>query len=154
MGQLEMLRAWRAEGQGEFPYPLYPEPGGLLPWGGIRGGGYAFWLTGPGEPGEWLVVIASQRCDRWDRFDGTVCEFLTGVAAARYDASGFTEGPIRVRIDASGNPHVAAQPIALASRPVFEPDSELVDVPQEPAVPPADFWPTHLPPRRGSAADQ
>jgi hypothetical protein len=31
MRQLETLRTWRAEGRGQFPYPLYPEPGGLLP---------------------------------------------------------------------------------------------------------------------------
>ena len=47
------------------PYPVYPEPGGLLPWGGIRDGGYAFWLTGPGEPVGWPVVLASEKCGHW-----------------------------------------------------------------------------------------
>jgi hypothetical protein len=148
-GQMETLREWRAAGQGQFPYPLYPEPGGLLPWGDIGGGGYAFWLTGPAEPEDWPVVIASQQCDHWDRFDGTVCEFLTEVAAARYDASGFTEGPITVTIDRSGNRTVSAPPVELAIRPVFEPDSEPADVPPVPEVPPADFWATWARPGAG-----
>lgn len=100
-GQLETLRGWRAEGHG------------LLPWGAVREGGFAFWLKEPADdPDSWPVVAASQECDYWDRFDGTVCEFLTEVVAAHYDASGFTEGPIRVVIDESGV-HKTAQPIIL-----------------------------------------
>lgn len=136
-GQLENLREWRSAGHGQFPHPFYPEPRGLLPWGSIRGGGYAFWLTSRADPLGWPVVIASQQCDHWDRFDGTVCEFLTEVAAARYDASGFTEGPYHVVIDERGSRKISAPPIDLASRPVFEPDSEPSDELAVPEDPPA-----------------
>jgi len=91
--QLENWRHWRAERHGQFPYPIFPEPGGLLPWGDIRGGGVAFWLTERADPDGWPVVVTSHECEYWDRFDGTVCEFPIGIAAGRYDANGFTEGP-------------------------------------------------------------
>ena len=143
-GQVETLRRWRAQGDDMVPYPVYPESGGLLPWGGIRDGGYAFWLTGPGEPEGWPVVLASEKCGHWERFDGTVCEFLTEVAAARYDASAFTAGPVRGVVYASGEQVVTAPPVILASRPVFEPDSKPPGVPPRSAVPPADFWPIKL----------
>ena len=147
MSQLETLRAWRAEGHGEFPYPLYPEPGGLLPWGAVRAGGYGFWLTDPSDaPEGWPVVTASQQCDHWARFDGTLCEFLIEVAAGRYDASRFTEGPVRVMIEQIGPPSRIAQPIVLAERPVFEPDS--VPVPDSHGPRPSgtqlDFWQVRL----------
>jgi hypothetical protein len=140
MRQLETLRAWRAEGQGRFPYPLYPEPGGLLPWGAIVAGGYAFWLTEPaGDPDGWPVVIASQDCDVWARFGGPVAAFLVEVAAARYDPGGFTEGPVQVVFDESGE-HKTAQPVILAERPVFERDQPPPPPPQPHRVPDADFW--------------
>ncbi len=147
MSQLETLRTWRAEGHGRFPYPLFPEPGGLLPWGAVREAGYGFWLTDPsGSPEKWPVVTASQQCEHWDLFDGTLCEFLTEVAAGRYDASRFSEGPVRVMMNPSGPPTRTAQPIILSERPVFEPDS--VPVPdsqgQRASETRPDFWQTRL----------
>jgi hypothetical protein len=144
MEQLETLREWRAAGHGSFPYPIYPEPGGLLPWGAVREGGYAFWLTEPAaDPDGWPVVVVSQECDYWDRFDGSVCEFLSTVATARYDARGFTERPLKVVIDPFGV-RQAGQPITLADRPVFEPDS----IPSDEELPARgtqpDFWLTRL----------
>lgn len=147
MSQLETLRAWRAEGHDQFPYLLYPEPGGLLPWGAVRAGGYGFWLTDPsGAPENWPVVTASQQCDHWARFDGTLCEFLTEVAAGRYDASQFTEGPVRVMMNPSGPLIRTAQPIVLSERPVFEPDSVPVPDPQGQRASGTrpDFWQARL----------
>jgi hypothetical protein len=123
VSQMEMLRVWHADGQIKFPYPLYPVSGGLLLWGSLRGGGYAFWLTGAEDPNDWTVVIASQRCGHWEHFDGNVSDFLAEVVEARYDATGFSDGPFRVVTDAGGNTRVSAPPIVLAERPVFEPDS-------------------------------
>jgi hypothetical protein len=129
-GDLESIRELRAAGEGMFPYPIFPEPGGVLPWGHIRSPGQAFWLTGPGDPDKWPVVVATEMCDYWDRFDGTVCEFLIEVAAGHYDASQFTDGPAV---------------IDLATRPVFEPDPVLPPVLEGPPPGPvADFWPQHL----------
>jgi hypothetical protein len=112
---LEAMREYRATGEAVFPYPLFPEPGGLLPWGYISAPGRAMWLTGPADPQEWPVVVATEECDYWDLFDGTACEFLTAVATARYDASGFIEG---ATIDEQGVRH-PMRPIDLSAQPVF-----------------------------------
>ena len=63
-GEMAPLREWRTELK--VPYPIYPEPGGLLRWGSIRQGGHAFWLTDPAEePENWPVVIASDGYEAW-----------------------------------------------------------------------------------------
>jgi hypothetical protein len=69
---------------------------------------------------------------------------LTQVAAARFDASAFTAGPVSGVVYASGEQEVTEPPVILASRPVFEPDSTPPEVPARSAVPPADYWLTRL----------
>ncbi|GIF67475.1 hypothetical protein Ais01nite_55100 [Asanoa ishikariensis] len=51
----------------DFPYPLHPEPGGLLPWAGTGNGVQLCWLT-EGDPDAWPVVVFdfALRCDRYD----------------------------------------------------------------------------------------
>ena len=117
-----------------FPYPLFPEPGGLLTWGYIATSGRAMWLTGSRDPDEWPVVAATEECDYWDRFDGTACEFLIAVATARYDASGFIQG---ATIDAQGV-RLPMRPMDLSEQPVFVRSSP-PPVPEPPPVPPTDF---------------
>jgi hypothetical protein len=43
-----------------FPYPYFPAPGGLLPWGNDENGNDYFWLT-EGPPHTWLVVQDENR---------------------------------------------------------------------------------------------
>jgi hypothetical protein len=88
--QLDHLRQVRATGESSFPFPVFPEPGGVLPWGSIGSPGLAFWLTEADDPDGWPVIAAGSH-DYWDRFDGPACEFLAEVAAGRYDASGFPD---------------------------------------------------------------
>ena len=38
------------------PFPIVPEPGGLLPLGGDSNGGYAFWLM-EGIPEDWPLIL-------------------------------------------------------------------------------------------------
>lgn len=122
--QMNMLRELREEGRTSFPYPVYPASGGVLLWGDVRGGGYAFWLTNSDSPSEWTVVIASQRFDHWEHFDGNISRFLAAVAGARYDASGFSDGPFQVTVDVDKNIETGAPPIVLGGRPVFEADPD------------------------------
>jgi hypothetical protein len=90
------------------------------------------------DPDDWPVIAATEEYDHWDRFDGTACEFLTEVAAGRYDASRFTEGPIRQVMDAT-EVHITAQPIDLAKRgPVFQADPPR-PVPRPPSGTRPDF---------------
>src|SRR5260370_22182566 len=41
------LRRWPEQGDDMVPYPVYPEPGGLLLWGGTSEGGNACGLAAP-----------------------------------------------------------------------------------------------------------
>ena len=133
--ELDYLREVRASGESPFPHPVFPEPGGVLPWGSIRSPGLAFWLTGPGDPDDWPVIAATDPGDHWERFDGPVCEFLTEVAAGRYDATGF---PDLYRENGE-------RWIDLATRPVFTPfpppRAPLQPVPDRPME---QFWPVLL----------
>jgi hypothetical protein len=142
-GQLDVMREWRAEGDAGFPYPIFPEPGGLLPWGEAVEGAMLFWLTGPGDPDSWPVITATAQWEHWERFDGTACEFLTEVAAGRYDTSHFCEGPVLQVMDAAES-HITAQPIELAGRgPVFTPDPPR-PAPAPPSGTRPDFWPRRV----------
>jgi hypothetical protein len=68
--------SFRDEAPDEFPYPLYPEPGGLLEWGGTGNGDRLCWLT-TGDPDEWPVVVWNL-CYYADRYDVRVVGFLHG----------------------------------------------------------------------------
>ena len=59
-----MLESYREGRDGwlveQCPFPIFPEPGGLLPAGGDTNGGSIFWIT-DGPPGEWSLVLYDWR---------------------------------------------------------------------------------------------
>ncbi len=59
---LGSIRESRAECPEDYPYPLYFEPGGILPWGVSDDGDYYFWLTG-GSPDQWTVVTVPRHAE-------------------------------------------------------------------------------------------
>ncbi|MGH3441419.1 MAG: SMI1/KNR4 family protein [Nitriliruptorales bacterium] len=67
-----------------FPYPIYPEDDGLLPWGDGPEGELFYWITSSPDPNEWPVVIADQTWTEWHSFSGTCCEFLLHVVHGQY----------------------------------------------------------------------
>jgi hypothetical protein len=54
------IRQLREEFPEDFPYPFYPEPGGLLEWASTGTGSRLCWLT-EGEPDGWPVVVWNLR---------------------------------------------------------------------------------------------
>jgi hypothetical protein len=68
----QMLRA--SEGA-RFPYSVFPDPAGLLPWGTDDNGNYYYWLT-RGEPDHWPVVVGAGRHAKWQQFDVSMTTFL------------------------------------------------------------------------------
>ncbi|MGP3988684.1 SMI1/KNR4 family protein [Streptomyces sp. 3N207] len=83
----ELLTAWgplREEHSEEFPFPLYPEPGGLLVWGLDSLGGVLCWLT-EGKPDEWEVVKWKQRDGEFHEWDCGAAEFLTAQIELRVE---------------------------------------------------------------------
>jgi hypothetical protein len=61
-----------------YPYPIYPERPGFLPWGSDDNGNYYGWLTeGPSD--RWPVLTNNMRGRGYRLFQGTMTEYLAGV---------------------------------------------------------------------------
>jgi hypothetical protein len=75
--QLDALRELKDEfGFEECPYPLYPEPEGLLPWGVTDNGDVLFWLT-DGIPENWPIIVNEGRVAVYERYDESMTSFLS-----------------------------------------------------------------------------
>ncbi|RSN60627.1 hypothetical protein DMH01_15130 [Amycolatopsis sp. WAC 04182] len=57
-------------------YHLYPEPGGLLPWGSDGQGGTFCWITDSGDPDRWRIAYHDQSADQWREHPGPVTQLL------------------------------------------------------------------------------
>ncbi|WP_157407770.1 hypothetical protein [Actinomadura atramentaria] len=79
---LDDLRVSRGEGNA-VPYPIFPEVGGLLPWGIGPGMTPIFWRTDDVDPNNWTVVVADSTFENWCAFAGGVAEFLTVLVNGR-----------------------------------------------------------------------
>lgn len=66
------------------PYQAYPDPGGLIGWGNTANGDVCCWKTGDADPSKWPVVVADSERVTWDRFEGTMTEFLVAVLTGRH----------------------------------------------------------------------
>lgn len=73
---LGYLRLRREDLPHHVPYALFPEPGGLLPWGVTDNNNFLFWLTA-GQPDEWQVVVTDN--EEWWTHRGSMRSFLAGV---------------------------------------------------------------------------
>ena len=88
-GWLDTWRAWRAAGRGTFPYPIFPEPGGLLPWATGPRMAPVFWLTGPDDPDHWPVILVDPGFQQWGRHPGPASAFLLDALTGRFDTTPF-----------------------------------------------------------------
>jgi hypothetical protein len=80
---LSTLRHWRETGR--LPYPIHPEPGGLLPWAGTGNGDTYYWLTEPrDEPDRWPVVIFDRGDLDWLRHPGPMSAFLADALERKF----------------------------------------------------------------------
>jgi hypothetical protein len=57
------------------PFPLFPEAGGIYPFGGTDNGDSLFWLAA-GSPSEWSIVVAESRAPEYEQFDMPTTVFL------------------------------------------------------------------------------
>ncbi|SHF13683.1 SMI1/KNR4 family protein [Streptoalloteichus hindustanus] len=60
-------------------YRLFPEPGGLLPWGDDLQGGMFFWLTQSANPDEWWTAYYNQSMDEWREHSGPMTKVILEV---------------------------------------------------------------------------
>lgn len=61
------------------PYPMWPDPGGLLPFGGTDDGDEFFWRM-RGLPDDWRVVIWDRGFGSFEELDCDLTDFLAGLA--------------------------------------------------------------------------
>lgn len=79
--RLDALRTLKEQGgEEECPYPLFPESGGLLPWGATDNGDVLFWLMTK-RPNNWPVVINESRGPMFEQYDETMTTFLAKLIA-------------------------------------------------------------------------
>jgi SMI1-KNR4 cell-wall len=72
---LEHEREMRSEFPDQFPFLVYPEPGGLFPWAGTDNGDTLYWLT-VGAPDSWQVVVRESRGPKHVVYPFGAAEFL------------------------------------------------------------------------------
>ncbi|MEU6743019.1 SMI1/KNR4 family protein [Streptosporangium sandarakinum] len=70
------------------PFPLYPESGGVYPWGSTDNGDYLLWLTGP-DPEQWTIVITDGKT--WWHYPGSLMDFLVGIMSRKVRCPLFPE---------------------------------------------------------------
>jgi len=79
----------REENASWIPYAVYPEPGGLLVWGGDDNGNGLYWLT-EGDPDKWPILVQSHGDDpseQWEQFDGPMTSFLAKAFTRQIEVS-------------------------------------------------------------------
>jgi len=68
------------------PYPLYPEPGGLLPWANTLDGDALFWNT-HGTPEAWSIVIGEVKSKEFETFELSTTSFLRQVITGELNSN-------------------------------------------------------------------
>ena len=74
----------------ELAYPLWPDPGGLLAFGGTDNGDYLFWLA-RGAPDDWRIVVWDRGLQEFEAFDCSLTDFLAGLATGKILPKAFPE---------------------------------------------------------------
>jgi hypothetical protein len=71
----------------ESPFPVYPEPGGLLGWGSCGGGGCYWWETSSPDPDRWPVIVTGRPIDRFERHAMSLTEYLRALVTGEVKAA-------------------------------------------------------------------
>jgi len=68
-------------------YGLFPEPGGLLPWGTDGQGGTLCWITASTDPDTWKIAYHDQGADEWREHPGPATQLLYEILANTGEAN-------------------------------------------------------------------
>ena len=83
--RLDDLRTWRDGGHAAVPHPIFPEPGGLLPWASGARLEPICWLTTGDEPDGWPVTVTDAEFGTWRTFPGPAAQFLLAAVEGRLE---------------------------------------------------------------------
>lgn len=78
-------RVRESRGRDLFPYPIYPEPGGLLLWGETENGDALFWLA-EGDPDAWPTIVTGTRNLHVERHDMPMTAFIARFVAGTIES--------------------------------------------------------------------
>lgn len=76
--QLEGLRGTKEQFPADYPFPLFPDEGGYLPWGTTDNGDVLHWRT-QGAPDEWTVAVTAARDPEFEEHPVSMTDFLAQV---------------------------------------------------------------------------
>jgi hypothetical protein len=68
------------------PYPIFPEVGGLLPWGSTANGDVCSWITDQGDPDRWPILIDDGE-GSWERLDMSMTAMIYAGIREELDSS-------------------------------------------------------------------
>jgi hypothetical protein len=88
----------------ELAYPLWPDQGGLVPFGATDNGDLLFWLP-RGAPRDWGVVVWDRGLWNFQAFDCDLTSFIAGLATGEIIPEAFPED--LVTCDHLFQPHTA-----------------------------------------------
>jgi hypothetical protein len=88
--RLAAYREIRGDEGAEFPYRLFPEPGGLLPFGLTDNGDTLFWRT-LGSPEDWTVVVSEARVPQYEEFALCTTAFLVAILRSAVRPASFPD---------------------------------------------------------------
>lgn len=86
-GELDLARGMVNYGM-SVPYPVWPEPGGLLNIGLTEFNDRLFWLP-RGEPSGWTIVLWDRALQNLETFECSLTDFVAGLAAGTITPEGF-----------------------------------------------------------------
>jgi hypothetical protein len=75
-----------------FPYPIYPEVGGLILFALNGNGDMCFWDSRAADPDDWTVVIYVQSARLWVPFDGCMADLLVAAVHRQLPEAPFLLG--------------------------------------------------------------
>lgn len=73
----------------DFPFNIYPENGGLLPFGNSINGDNLFWLTTKSDPNLWSLIIHQARSSYYDIHSYSLSDFLIRLMRKELQTSQF-----------------------------------------------------------------
>jgi hypothetical protein len=74
------------------PFPPFPQPGGILPWGRDYNAGLACWVTSNADPNTWpTVLLDGEYSENYDTYPGTATEFIYEMLMGTVDCTAFPE---------------------------------------------------------------